>query len=107
MYSDDRLRYVTKRASWTWIITSVIETRRITSQHIGAAGELLTQYQLLKLGIDSARLTTDSGIDLVAYPTKTSSARLIDRLEGHGAGDGGGGAAGLWSPLKCNRERGT
>lgn len=38
---------------------------KITTQHIGAAGELLVQYQLLKFGIDSARLTTDSGIDLV------------------------------------------
>lgn len=38
-----------------------------TTQHIGAAGELLVQYRLLKLGIDSARLTTDSGIDLVVY----------------------------------------
>lgn len=32
---------------------------------IGAAGEILVQYKLLKHGIDSARLTTDSGIDLV------------------------------------------
>ena len=38
-----------------------------TTQQIGAAGELLVQYKLLKMGIDSARLTTDSGIDLVAY----------------------------------------
>jgi hypothetical protein len=35
--------------------------------HIGAAGELLVQYKLLKQGIDSAAMTTDSGIDLVAY----------------------------------------
>jgi hypothetical protein len=34
---------------------------------IGAAGELLVQYKLLKSGIDSARMTTDSGIDLVMY----------------------------------------
>jgi len=33
----------------------------MNTQHIGAAGELLVQYQLLKLGIDSARLTTDAG----------------------------------------------
>lgn len=39
----------------------------LTKQHIGAAGELLVQYKLLKLGIDSARLTTDAGVDLVAY----------------------------------------
>jgi hypothetical protein len=29
----------------------------VTTQHIGAAGELLVQYRLLKVGIDSARLT--------------------------------------------------
>jgi hypothetical protein len=36
----------------------------VTTQHIGAAGELLVQYRLLKLGIDSARLTSDVGVDL-------------------------------------------
>ena len=41
-----------------------------TTQHIGAAGELLVQYKLLKFGIDSAAMTTDSGIDLVAYSPK-------------------------------------
>ncbi|MCX2714227.1 hypothetical protein [Mycolicibacterium sp. J2] len=40
---------------------------KVTTQHIGAAGELLVQYQLLKFGIDSARLTTDSGVDLVMH----------------------------------------
>lgn len=34
---------------------------------IGAAGEILVQYKLLKCGIDSARLTVDDGIDLVMY----------------------------------------
>lgn len=32
----------------------------MSTQHIGAAGELLVQYRLLKLGIDSARLTAGS-----------------------------------------------
>lgn len=48
-----------------------------TTQHIGAAGELLVQYRLLKLGIDSARLTTDSGIDLVAFAPGSSTAVSI------------------------------
>jgi hypothetical protein len=51
-------------------------TRR-TTQHIGAAGELLVQYRLLKLGVDSARLTTDSGIDLVVYSPATGSATTV------------------------------
>ena len=37
------------------------------TQKIGRAGELLTQYKLLKFGVDTALLTTDSGIDLVAF----------------------------------------
>lgn len=49
----------------------------VNTQHIGAAGELLVQYQLLKLGIDSARLTTDAGIDLVVYAPGSSAARTV------------------------------
>jgi hypothetical protein len=37
--------------------------RKIDTLAIGAAGELLVQYKLLKLGINSAWGTTDSGID--------------------------------------------
>lgn len=50
---------------------------KLGTQAIGAAGELLVQYQLLKLGIDSARLTTDSGIDLVMYVPGTLAAHTI------------------------------
>jgi hypothetical protein len=35
------------------------------------------QYQLLKLGIDSARLTTDSGIDLRMYVPGHQAAATI------------------------------
>jgi hypothetical protein len=41
--------------------------KTLTTQHIGAYGQLLVQAQLLRLGIDSARMTSDSGIDLLAY----------------------------------------
>ena len=34
---------------------------------IGKCGELLVQYQLLLLGIESAPMSTDTGIDLVTY----------------------------------------
>jgi hypothetical protein len=40
----------------------------LTTQQIGKYGELLVQYQLLKHGIESAPMTTDTGIDLVAFP---------------------------------------
>lgn len=48
-----------------------------TTQHIGAAGEILVQYRLLKLGIDSARMTTDSGIDLVVYSPLQAQAVTV------------------------------
>ena len=51
--------------------------RIVSTQHIGAAGELLVQYRLLKLGIDSARMTTDAGIDLVVYAPGNRSATTV------------------------------
>ncbi|WP_181433557.1 hypothetical protein [Curtobacterium sp. MCPF17_031] len=61
--------------------------------HIGAGGELLVQYQLLKLGIDSARMTTDSGIDLVVYApgaqeATTVQVKTVDRATPSGGGNG-------------------
>jgi hypothetical protein len=50
---------------------------KLGTQAIGAAGELLVQYELLKQGIDSARLTTDSGIDLVMYVPGHQSAATV------------------------------
>lgn len=35
------------------------------------------QYQLLKLGIDSARMTTDAGVDLVVYSPEDASATTV------------------------------
>lgn len=49
----------------------------LSTQHIGAAGELLVQYKLLKLGLDSARLSTDSGIDLVVYAPGATRATTV------------------------------
>jgi hypothetical protein len=51
--------------------------KKLRTQIIGAAGELLVQYQLLKHEIDSARLTTDSGIDLVMYVPGTTEAATV------------------------------
>lgn len=50
---------------------------KLGTQAIGAAGELLVQYQWLKLGIDSARLTTDSGIGPVMYVPGHQTAATI------------------------------
>lgn len=49
----------------------------VSSAQIGAAGELLVQRQLLECGIDSARMTTDYGIDLVAYDKGTRKSFTI------------------------------
>lgn len=42
---------------------------KLSTQQIGKLGELLVQYELLRHGIESAPMTTDSGVDLVAYST--------------------------------------
>ena len=39
----------------------------LTTAQIGKCGELLVQYRLLLLGVESAPMSTDTGIDLVAY----------------------------------------
>lgn len=49
----------------------------MTNPGTGSAGELLIQYQLMKRGIDSARLTMDYGIDLVIYLRATRTAYTV------------------------------
>ena len=48
-----------------------------TTAQIGASGELLVQYRLLKHGIESARMTTDAGVDLVVYDSRLGRARTV------------------------------
>ena len=50
---------------------------KLTTAQIGRAGELLVQEQLLLHGIESAPLTTDTGIDLVAYSPRRTEAVTI------------------------------
>jgi hypothetical protein len=74
------------------------------TQHIGAAGELLVQYQLLKLGIDSARMTTDAGIDLVVYAPRDRSASTVQVKTNIGpkpAGGRGRLSRGWFFPQQC------
>jgi hypothetical protein len=56
----------------------------MSTQHIGAAGELLVQYQLLKMGIDSARMTTDAGVDLVVYAPRGPVSKHSAGKDQHG-----------------------
>lgn len=52
-------------------------TSSVRTQVIGAAGEVLVQYKLLKHSIDSARMTTDDGIDLVMYLPVSRQAATV------------------------------
>jgi hypothetical protein len=67
---------------------------------IGRCGELLVQYELLKLGIESAPMTTDAGIDLVAYSPMRAEAITIQiktNWQAKHAGGGKGKAALDWT----------
>lgn len=79
----------------------------MSTQHIGAAGELLVQYKLLKLGIDSARLTVDAGIDLVVYSPRDRIATTVQvksNLAPKPAGGRGPLSRGWYFPHDCPAE---
>ncbi len=50
---------------------------KLSTQQIGKSGELLVQYKLLKMGVESSPLTTDSGVDLVAYSPRKEKPLTI------------------------------
>lgn len=50
---------------------------KLSTAQIGKAGEVLVQYRLLLLGIESAPMTTDTGVDLVAYASGREEALTI------------------------------
>ena len=50
---------------------------KLSTQQIGKLGELLVQFKLLQHCVESAHMTTDSGIDLVAYSSKDKAAKTI------------------------------
>lgn len=81
----------------------VARPNTLSSAQIGAAGVLLVQYQLLKNGIDSAPMTTDVGIDLVAYsPARTAplTIQVKTNLAPKPAGGRGQPALDWWIPIK-------
>jgi hypothetical protein len=49
----------------------------LRTAQIGRCGELLVQYKLLKHGIESAPMTTDAGVDIVAYSPKSGQPVTI------------------------------
>ena len=62
----------------------------LKTAQIGRCGELLVQYFLLLRGIESAPMSTDSGIDLVAYAPKAQEATTIQVKANLKAKPGGG-----------------
>ncbi|MBP8117583.1 MAG: hypothetical protein KAY09_07590 [Nitrospira sp.] len=62
----------------------------LRTAQIGKCGELLVQYRLLLLGIESAPMSTDTGVDLVAYSSRTSQALTIQVKTNLRAKPGGG-----------------
>ncbi|WP_342314587.1 hypothetical protein LIX17_06785 [Mycobacterium avium subsp. hominissuis] len=80
---------------------------KLGTQAIGAAGELLVQYRLLKQGIDSARLTTDSGIDLVMYVPGSLEAHTVQvktKLKPVPAGGKGKPSLNWPVPINCKAQ---
>jgi hypothetical protein len=67
----------------------------MTKQQIGKSGELLVQYKLLLHGIESSPLTTDSGIDLVAFSHRNKKAVTIQVKSNEPKPDGGKGKLAL------------
>jgi hypothetical protein len=53
------------------------QVNQLRTAQIGKSGELLIQYRVLKHGIESAPMTTNSGIDLVAYAPGAKRAVTI------------------------------
>lgn len=79
----------------------------LPTQQIGKLGELLVQYKLLRFGIESAHLTTDSGIDLVAYPGGGKRALTIQvktNLKPKPGGGRGRAALDWWVPENSPAE---
>jgi hypothetical protein len=80
---------------------------KLGTQAIGAAGELFVQYHLIKRGIDSARLTTDSGIDLVMYIPGSRDAHTVQvKATSTNTPYGADSAPQLWwpFPLSCKAQ---
>lgn len=63
---------------------------KLALRQIGKAGELLVQYRLLLLGIESSQMTTDAGVDLVAYIPAKQDAVTIQVKTNLKAKPGGG-----------------
>jgi hypothetical protein len=80
---------------------------KLTTQQIGRLGELWVQYRLLEFGVDSAPMTVDAGIDLVAY-SGTKARSVTIQVKTNLAPKPGGGKGSLaidwWVGENCPAE---
>jgi hypothetical protein len=67
-----------------------VMTPKSSKQHIGKAGELLVQYKMMRHGIDTSPMTTDTGVDLVAYSPRNQRAYTIQVKTQERPAPGGG-----------------
>lgn len=63
---------------------------KLTTAQIGRCGELLVQYALLSHGVESAPMSTDTGIDLVAFSPVSKLPSTIQVKTNLAAKPGGG-----------------
>ena len=80
---------------------------KLSTAQIGKCGELLVQYRLLRLGIESAPMSTDTGIDLVAYsPARKHPATIQVKTNLKPKPGGGKGRAAIdwWLPENSPAE---
>lgn len=79
----------------------------MSTLRIGRCGELLVQYKLLKLGYESAPMTTDSGVDLVVFAPRDQRAVTV-QVKANDAPKRGGGKGKLaldwWIADDCPSE---
>ena len=76
----------------------------MNNQQIGRCGELLLQYKLLLLGIESSHMKTGSGIDLVAYSSRNRRAYTVQVKTNEKpmpSGDNGKLSLEWWVPDDC------
>jgi hypothetical protein len=72
------------------MLAAKVNTMALSTAQIGKSGELLVQYRLLLLGIESAPMSTDTGVDLVAYSPRLAQAITIQIKTNLRAKPGGG-----------------
>lgn len=79
----------------------------MNKQQIGRCGELLVQLRLLLLGVESSPMTTDYGIDLVAFSQFSNKATTIQVKTNEKPKPGGGKgklALDWWISINCPAE---